>query len=111
GAVRTGSPVRPILVVGSGVGACVAANKFRGIRAATCHDTFSAHQGVEDDGVNVLCLGARVVGQELAAELVRTYLNAQFSDVERHRRRVAKVEQFEEEFHLELRATVTRKTR
>jgi ribose 5-phosphate isomerase B len=89
----------------------VAANKFRGIRAATCHDTFSAHQGVEDDGVNVLCLGARVVGQELAAELVRTYLNAEFSDVERHRRRVAKIEQFEDEFNLELRATVTRKPR
>jgi len=110
-ALRDGHAQRAVLICGSGAGACVAANKFRGIRAATCHDTFSAHQGVEDDGVNVLCLGARVVGQELAAELVRTYLNAQFSDVERHRRRVAKVEQFEEEFNLELRATVTRKTR
>ena len=110
-ALRDGHAQRAVLICGSGAGACVAANKFRGIRAATCHDTFSAHQGVEDDGVNVLCLGARVVGQELAGELVRTYLNAQFSDVERHRRRVAKVEQFEEEFSLELRATVTRKTR
>ena len=110
-ALRDGHAQRAVLICGSGAGACVAANKFRGIRAATCHDTFSAHQGVEDDGVNVLCLGARVVGQELAAELVRTYLNAQFSDVERHRRRVAKVEQFEEEFNLELRAAVTRKTR
>ena len=110
-ALRDGHAQRAVLICGSGAGACVAANKFRGIRAATCHDTFSAHQGVEDDGVNVLCLGARVVGPELAAELVRTYLNAQFSDVERHRRRVAKVEQFEEEFNLELRATVTRKTR
>jgi ribose 5-phosphate isomerase B len=110
-ALRDGLAQRAVLICGSGAGACVAANKFRGIRAATCHDTFSAHQGVEDDGVNVLCLGARVVGQELAAELVRTYLNAQFSDVERHRRRVAKVEQFEEEFNLELRAAVTRKTR
>ena len=110
-ALRDGHAERAVLICGSGAGACVAANKFRGVRAATCHDTFSAHQGVEDDGVNVLCLGARVVGQELAAELVRTYLNAQFSDVERHRRRVAKVEQFEEEFNLELRATVTRKTR
>lgn len=110
-ALRDGRAERAVLICGSGAGACVAANKFRGIRAATCHDTFSAHQGVEDDGVNVLCLGARVVGQELAGELVRTYLNAQFSDVERHRRRVAKVEQFEEEFNLELRSTVTRNPR
>jgi ribose 5-phosphate isomerase B len=109
--LRDGRAKRAVLICGSGAGACVAANKFRGIRAATCHDTFSAHQGVEDDGVNVLCLGARVVGQELAAELVRTYLNAEFSDVERHRRRVAKIEQFEDEFNLELRATVTRKPR
>jgi len=110
-ALRDGRAERAVLICGSGAGACVAANKFRGIRAATCHDTFSAHQGVEDDGVNVLCLGARVVGQELAAELVRTYLNARFSDVERHRRRVAKIEQFEEEFNLELRSSVTRKPR
>jgi ribose 5-phosphate isomerase B len=110
-ALRDSRAERAVLICGSGAGACVAANKFRGIRAATCHDTFSAHQGVEDDGVNVLCLGARVVGQELAGELVRTYLNAQFSDVERHRRRVAKVEQFEEEFNLELRSTITRKPR
>ena len=110
-ALRDGHADRAVLICGSGAGACVAANKFRGIRAATCHDTFSAHQGVEDDGVNVLCLGARVVGPELAAELVRTYLNAHFSDVERHRRRVAKVEQFEEEFDLESPTAATRKTR
>ena len=110
-ALRDGHAKRAVLICGSGAGACVAANKFRGVRAATCHDTFSAHQGVEDDGVNVLCLGARVVGHELAGELVRTYLNAQFSDVERHRRRVAKIEQFEEEFNLELRSSVTRKPR
>ncbi len=110
-ALRDGKAERAVLICGSGAGACVAANKFRGVRAATCHDTFSAHQGVEDDGVNVLCLGARVVGPELAAELVRTYLNARFSDVERHRRRVAKIEQFEEEFNLELRSTVTRNPR
>ena len=109
--LRDGHAQRAVLICGSGAGACVAANKFRGVRAATCHDTFSAHQGVEDDGVNVLCLGARVVGQELAAELVRTYLHARFSDVERHRRRVAKIEQFEEEFNLELRATATRNPR
>jgi len=110
-ALRDGRAERAVLICGSGAGACVAANKFRGVRAATCHDTFSAHQGVEDDGVNVLCLGARVVGQELAGELVRTYLNAQFSDVERHRRRVAKVEQFEEEFNLELGSSATRRPR
>jgi len=110
-ALRDGHAGRAVLICGSGAGACVAANKFRGVRAATCHDTFSAHQGVEDDGVNVLCLGARVVGHELAGELVRTYLNARFSDVERHRRRVAKIEQFEEEFNLELRSSVTRKPR
>ena len=110
-ALRDGHAERAVLICGSGAGACVAANKFRGMRAATCHDTFSAHQCVEDEDVNVLCLGARVVGQEVAAELVRTYLNARFSDVERHRRRVAKIEQFEEEFNLELRSTVTRKPR
>jgi ribose 5-phosphate isomerase B len=110
-ALRDGHAERAVLICGSGAGACVAANKFRGIRAATCHDTFSAHQGVEDDGVNVLCLGARIVGQELAGELVRTYITAQFSHLERHRRRVAKIEQFEEEFNLELRATVTRNPR
>lgn len=97
-AVRDGRADRAVLVCGSGAGACVAANKFRGIRAATCHDTFSAHQGVEDDGMNVICLGARVVGPELAAELVRSYLNAKFSNLDRHRRRVDKIEQFEDEF-------------
>jgi ribose 5-phosphate isomerase B len=107
-ALRDGRALRAVLICGSGAGACVAANKFRGSRAATCHDTFSAHQGVEDDGVNVLCLGARVVGPELAGELVRTYLNAQFSDVERHRRRVAKIEQFEAEFGLEPRVAASR---
>jgi ribose 5-phosphate isomerase B len=109
--LRDGRAQRAVLICGSGAGACVAANKFRGIRAATCHDTFSAHQCVEDEDVSVLCLGARVVGPEVAAELVRTYLNAQFSDVERHRRRVAKIEQFEDEFNVELRATVTRNPR
>jgi len=106
-AVRDGRADRAVLVCGSGAGACVAANKFRGIRAATCHDTFSAHQGVEDDGMNVLCLGARVVGPELAAELVRSYLNAKFSNLDRHRRRVDKVEQFEEEFGSEPRTPAT----
>ena len=108
-ALRDGTADRAVLICGSGAGACVAANKFRGIRAATCHDTFSAHQGVEDDGMNVLCLGARVIGPELAAELVRTYLSAHFSDVERHRRRVAKVEQFEDEFASERAAAAIRR--
>lgn len=97
-AVLEGRAERAVLVCGSGAGACVAANKFRGIRAATCHDTFSARQAVEDDDVNVMCLGARVVGPELAAELVRAYLNARFSGAERHRRRLTKVARFEENF-------------
>jgi len=89
---------RGILICGSGVGACAAANKFPGIRAAICHDTFSAHQGVEDDDLNVLCLGARVVGPELAKEIVRVWLAAVFSGAERHRRRLAKIDQIEKEF-------------
>ena len=87
-----------IFICGSGVGACVAANKFPGIRAAICHDTFSAHQGVEDDDINVLCLGARVIGPELAKEIVRVWLSASFSGAERHRRRVAKIGEIEKEF-------------
>jgi ribose 5-phosphate isomerase B len=97
-ALHSGRAERAVLICGSGAGACVAANKFKGIRAATCHDTFSAHQAVEDDGLNVMCVGARVVGSELAVELVRTYLNSRFSGLERHCRRVAKVEGFEEQF-------------
>ena len=87
-----------ILICGSGVGACVAANKFPGIRAALCHDTYSAHQGVEHDNINVLCLGARVIGPELAKEVVRVWLAASFSGAERHRRRVAKIGEIEREF-------------
>jgi ribose 5-phosphate isomerase B len=86
---------RGIILCGSGVGASVAANKFVGIRAALCHDTFSARQGVEDDDMNVLCIGARVVGPALAGEIVRAFLGANFSGAERHRRRVAKIEEFE----------------
>lgn len=97
-AVLEGRAERAVLVCGSGAGAAVAANKFRGIRAATCHDNFSAHQCVEDDDVNVLCLGARVVGPELAAELVRTYVGARFSGAERHRRRLAEIADFEKNF-------------
>ena len=76
----------------------MAANKFRGIRAATCHDSFSARQAVEDDDVNVLCLGARVVGAELAVDLVKDYIAARFSGAERHRRRLAEIAAFEENF-------------
>jgi ribose 5-phosphate isomerase B len=91
GAITTGRAERGILVCGSGVGACVAANKVLGIRAAMCHDSFSARQGVEDDNMNVLCLGARVIGVELAADLVRDFLGARFSGAERHRRRLGKI--------------------
>ncbi|MEO8367806.1 MAG: ribose 5-phosphate isomerase B [Candidatus Solibacter sp.] len=97
-AVLHGQAERAILICGSGAGACVAANKFKGIRAATCHDSFSARQCVEDDDVNVLCLGARVVGPELAVEVVRDYVAARFSGAERHKRRLAKVAAFEDAF-------------
>ena len=90
-AITTGRAERGILVCGSGVGAGVAANKVVGIRASMCHDSFSARQGVEDDNMNVLCLGARVIGAELAAELVRDFLGARFSGAERHRRRLGKI--------------------
>jgi ribose 5-phosphate isomerase B len=97
-AVLHGDAERAILICGSGAGACVAANKFKGIRAATCHDSFSARQCVEDDDVNVLCLGARVIGPELAIEVVRDYVAARFSGAERHRRRLGKVAGFEDNF-------------
>jgi ribose 5-phosphate isomerase B len=90
-AVVLGRAERGLLVCGSGVGACVAANKVVGIRAAMCHDSFSARQGVEDDNMNILCLGARVIGEELAAELLRDFLAARFSGAERHRRRLGKI--------------------
>ena len=97
-AILDGRAERAVLLCGSGAGACVAANKFRGVRAATCHDTFSAHQAVEDDDINVFCLGARVVGSELAAELVRVYMAARFSGLERHQRRLQKIHEFEAAF-------------
>jgi RpiB/LacA/LacB family sugar-phosphate isomerase len=88
---------RGILVCGSGVGACVAANKMSTIRAGLCHDTYSAHQGVEHDDINVLCLGARVIGEELAKELVSAFLAASFIGEERHRRRLDKIKAMEGE--------------
>ena len=96
-AILDGKADRGILICGSGVGAGVAVNKFAGIRAAVCHDSFSAHQGVEDDDMNVLCLGARVIGPELAKDIVRIYLAARFSGAERHVRRVGKIAEIEKE--------------
>lgn len=90
--IATGQAERAIFICGSGVGASIAANKIVGLYAGVCHDTYSAHQGVEHDNMNVLCLGARVIGPELATELVEAFLSAQFlSNVERHVRRVTKI--------------------
>jgi len=97
-AILHGKAERGVLVCGSGVGASVASNKFPGIRASLCQDTFSAHQGVEDDDMNVICLGERVIGSELAKEIVMTFLSARFSGEERFRRRLEKVKQIEKEF-------------
>ena len=90
-AVLEGRAGRAIIICGSGAGACVAANKLRGIRASIAHDTYTAHQMVEHDDVNVLCLGARVVGGQLAIEIVEHFLDAEFSGEERHQRRLDKV--------------------
>ena len=97
-AVMDGRAERGVVVCGSGVGAAVAANKVCGIRSCMCHDSFSARQGVEDDDMNVLCLGARVIGEELAAELLRDFLAARFSGAERHHRRVEKIAALERAF-------------
>lgn len=90
-AIRTGDAERGVLVCGSGVGASVAANKFRGILAAICHDTYSARQGVEHDQMNVLVLGGRIIGEALARDLVDAFIGAEFDGVERHQRRVDKI--------------------
>src|SRR3990170_1579535 len=97
-AVRTGNAERGILICGSGVGASIAANKLWGIRAGLCHDTYSAHQGVEHDDMNVLVLGARVVGAAMALELAQTFLKANFAGEERYRRRLEKVKGLESRF-------------
>ena len=94
-AILGGRAERGILVCGSGVGACIAANKIKGIRAGTCHDNYSGHQGVEHDNMNVLCLGARVIGTAPALEIARAFLAARFSNEERHVRRVAKTQDIE----------------
>jgi RpiB/LacA/LacB family sugar-phosphate isomerase len=94
-AIASAEAERGVLVCGSGVGACVAANKIRGIRASICHDVYSAHQGVEHDDMNVLVLGSRVIGTELAKELTKAYLAATFSGEARHQRRLLKVQDIE----------------
>jgi ribose 5-phosphate isomerase B len=97
-AVRNGEAEGGILICGSGVGASVAANKISGIRAAVCHDCYSAHQGVEHDDMNVLVFGARVIGVQLADDLVRAFLSAKFSGEERHVRRLDKIANLERRF-------------
>jgi ribose 5-phosphate isomerase B len=95
-ALRAGEVWRAIAICGSGVGASIAANKVSGIRACLIHDTFSAHQGVEDDDLNMLCLGGSVIGTAFAEELINTFLSAKFSGAERHRRRLDKVKAIEQ---------------
>lgn len=99
-ALTRGEADRGVLICGSGVGASVAANKVPGVRAAVCHDAYSAHQGVEHDNMNVLVLGSRIVAAELAKDLVRLYLDAQFTAAERHLRRLAKVAEIEARYLL-----------
>ncbi len=94
-AIKHGSAERGVLVCGSGVGASIAASKMRGIRAAICHDVYSAHQGVEHDDMNILCLGSEVIGPSLAADLVRAFLGARFDGGERYVERLRKVEAME----------------
>jgi ribose 5-phosphate isomerase B len=97
-AVLDGKAERGVLICGSGVGASVAANKLPGIRAGMCHDTYSAHQGVEHDNINVLVLGSRVIGVALAQDLVKAFMGAKFSNEERHVRRLAKVKALETKY-------------
>ena len=100
-AIQNGDAERGILLCGSGVGACIAANKMRGIYACLCHDTYSAHQGVEHDDMNVLCIGARIIGPELGREIISAFLSARFvgrdPGQERHARRVSKIRKLESE--------------
>ena len=98
GAVIDGRAERGVLICGSGVGACVAANKLPGIRAAICHDSYSAHQGVEHDNMNILVLGGRIVGSALAHDLVRVFVAARYTAEERHARRLAKVTAIEQRY-------------
>lgn len=96
--VLAGRADKAIIVCGSGVGACIAANKLEGIRAGLCHDTYSAHQGVEHDDMNVLCLGARIIGEALAFEIAAAFTAAKFSGEDRHKRRLRKIDDLEKGF-------------
>ena len=98
GAIRQGQVDRGVIVCGSGAGVSIAANKFPGIRAAVCHDCYTAHQAVEHDDMNVLCLGARVIGPNVAREIVETFLKAAFSGEQRHQRRLKKILDIEARF-------------
>jgi ribose 5-phosphate isomerase B len=102
--VRAGRAVRGILVCGTGVGACIAANKIPGIRASVCHDIYSAHQCVEHDDVNVVCIGAQVIGLKVAEDCLLSFLSAEFSTEEQFRKRVAKLAQLERQAALEFAA-------
>lgn len=102
--IMSGECERAVLLCGSGVGASIAASKMPGVRAAVCHDTYSAHQGVQHDEMNVLTLGARIIGPELALELVRAFVAARFSGEERHVRRLAKVDAIESRYSREKEA-------
>lgn len=95
-AILQGQAERAIVICGSGVGASISANKMHGVYACVCHDTYSAHQGVEHDDMNVLCLGGRIIGGELAKEIVKAFLEAKFSGEARHKRRVGKIRELEE---------------
>lgn len=96
-AMQEGRAERGILICGSGIGMCIAANKMRGLRASVAHDTYSAHQGVEHDGMNVLCLGSRIIGEEVAREIIRAFINARFMGEVRFQRRVDKIMALEAE--------------
>ena len=97
-AILTGKADRAVVICGSGVGACIAANKIKGIYAGLCHDTYSAHQGVEHDNMNILCLGARIIGVELAAEIVKNFLSAEFLNSGNYLRRFKKILDIENKF-------------
>ncbi len=97
-AILTGKADCAVLICGSGVGACIAANKMKGIYAGLCHDTYSAHQGVEHDNMNVLCLGARIIGVELAAEVVKNFLSAEFLNNGNYLRRFKKIQGIENKY-------------
>jgi len=99
--IKTGNADRAIIICGSGIGASIAANKMEGIYAAVCHDTYTAHQGVEHDGMNALCLGARVIGEELAKEIVTAFLNASIDPDARHNRRRQKIKSIEDRTYID----------